>query len=429
MPEPLLKLLRYNQNSTSCYLIEWNDDCATVFNTLKQRPVSLPMMQASNFSYPLILELDACEYGIGCVLTQKYDKHKYVIAYASRTFNTVERNYSAVEREALAINQAKHAPYVLVNNLLYKVRHFNTYTDHRILGNKYLLVISKSLQQPLLQLAHDHPTVGHAGRLKTLHRLSSRVYWPLMRNDIFNYIQSCSTSQQYKYDNSPKANPMQLHTVLRPWHTIGIAIMGPFPPTFRQKRFLYGAPIYILSDNGPQFISTLFNEVCKDLGITRKFTANYHPQTNMTKRVNRNLKTLIAMYTQKSPGLWDKELQKSAFAIRMSINELIGNTPAYLNFGRDPLMTPLDLLLNKPTTNTSVITPEYKFLQQYRYELALTLRNTYELVREYSLVQKFSQKNKYNKHTSQRQFFVGDLVWIQIPTPQIDNTIGTITSK
>ncbi|CAF1266259.1 unnamed protein product [Adineta ricciae] len=88
MSEPHLKLLRCNQNSTSCYLIQWNDDCTTVFNTLKQRLVSSPMMQLPNFSYPFILELDACEYGVGRVLTREYNKHKSVIAYMQARHST-----------------------------------------------------------------------------------------------------------------------------------------------------------------------------------------------------------------------------------------------------------------------------------------------------------------------------------------------------
>jgi hypothetical protein len=42
-------------------------------------------MRTSYFNYPFILELDACEYGLGYILTQEYNNHKYVIAYASRT--------------------------------------------------------------------------------------------------------------------------------------------------------------------------------------------------------------------------------------------------------------------------------------------------------------------------------------------------------
>ncbi|CAF2133846.1 unnamed protein product [Rotaria magnacalcarata] len=86
-------------------------------------------------------------------------------------------------------------------------------------------------------------------------------------------------------------------------------------------------------DNGPRFVSQLFKDACDSLGIKRKFTANYHPQTNMTERVNRTLKEQIAIYAQNHSGLWDKEVQKLAFAIRTSINETTGETPAYLNFG------------------------------------------------------------------------------------------------
>ena len=160
--------------------------------------------------------------------------------------------------------------------------------------------------------------------------------------------------------------------------------MGPFPQTPRQKRFLlvivdyfarwveifalrnttttdianilineiicrYGIPLYILSDNGLKFVSQLFNDVCASLDIQRKFTANYHPQTNMTECVHRILKAQLAIYTERHPSLWDKEIQKLAFAIRTSINETTGDTPTYLNFGRDPLIL-LDLMLYQPIT-------------------------------------------------------------------------------
>ena len=60
-------------------------------------------MQSPNFSYPFILELDACEYGIGCILTREYNNRKYVVAYASRTLSAAELKYSSVQREAFAI--------------------------------------------------------------------------------------------------------------------------------------------------------------------------------------------------------------------------------------------------------------------------------------------------------------------------------------
>ena len=582
--EPLFKLLRGHQASSTRSSLEWTDHCTSAFEILKRHLTSPPIMQPPNFSYPFILELDACEYGIGCVLSQEYDNKTYVIAYASRTLTTPERKYSAVEREALAIVWAtkhfrqyleggpvivrsdckalqwlqtardptgrlarwamklspyhliiqhragsknpngdfmsrypvptspndpselnsvehsinilddttildeirfeqqkdprllriiqslttqsaplfnsKHAPYILINNILYKTRHFNSYSDQRALGTKHLLVVPHSLQSKLLQLAHDHPTAGHAGRIKTLYRLSNRVYWPSMRKDVFKYVQACPACQQFKPPNTTLVNPMQLHTVPAPWHTIGIDIMGPFPTTPRKKRFLlaivdyftrwielfplrhttashianilvnevicrYGVPSYILSDNGPQFISQLFNAVCNHLGISRKFTANYHPQTNMTERVNRTLKTQLAIYTHRHPHLWDQHLQQLAFAIRTSVNETTGDTPAFLNFGRDPQL-PIDLLTQPSGSAPISSTPDSETIRTYRQQLTESLRSTFQLVREHSDVQKLSQKAKYDRHTTNREFNIGDLIWVQIPIPLIDgNPVAT----
>ena len=282
-----------------------------------------------------------------------------------------------------------------------------------------------------------------------------------MRHDVLKYVQYCTSCQRFKYNNAPTAPPMQLYSVTQPWHTTGIDIMGPFPPTPHQKKFLlvvvdyftrwielfalrnttatdianilinkvicrYGTPSYILSDNGPQFASQLFNEGCSSLGIDRKFTANYHPQTNMTERVNRTLKAQIAIYAERHPGLWDKEIQKLAFAIRTSVNETTGDTLAYLNFGRD-LQTPFDLLLAQPKTTTLLNTPEHKFIRYYRTNLIKTLRLAFEFVRDHAEIKKITQKINYDYRTSNQQFVLGDLVWVQIPTSQIGH--NNITHK
>ena len=70
-------------------------------------------MNISNFEQSFILELDACEYDIGAILTEEHDEKKYVIAYTSRTLFTPERRYAATECEALTIVWAtKHfRPY------------------------------------------------------------------------------------------------------------------------------------------------------------------------------------------------------------------------------------------------------------------------------------------------------------------------------
>lgn len=351
----------------------------------------------------------------------------------------------------------KRQPYVLINDILYKIKNSNRHYNQRMLGIKHLLVIPKTMQNKVLKWAHDHPMGGHAGQQKTLFRLSNRVYWASMRKDIFNYVAACEDCQKFKYNNIPTATPMQLHEVLEPWHTIGIDIMGPFPVTSRQKRFLlvivdyftrwieafpmrittskevaevlidqvfarYGLPCYILSDNGPQFVSNLFSEFCRLMKIQRKFTANYHPQTNMTERVNRTLKPLIAIFAQEHPHSWDKEIQKLAFAIRTSVNETTGETPAFLMFGRDPRI-PLDVIIGDAIQGPPPINEEQEQIRDYKTYLMDKLRVAFNTVREHSEVEKLSQKMKYDKHTTQREFNEGDLVWVATTAAQIgDNS-------
>ena len=53
------------------------------------------------------------------------------------------------------------------------------------------------------------------------------------------------------------------------------------------------------------------------------------------------------------------------------------------------------------------------------------LRVAYDFVREHSEVKKLGQKTQYDKNTSSRNFVVGDLVWVQLPSPQVQNNVIT----
>ncbi|CAF2983748.1 unnamed protein product [Rotaria sp. Silwood2] len=85
----------------------------------------------------------------------------------------------------------KRNPYVLINDILYKVKNSNRHYNQREIGNKHLLVIPKSMQQKLLSWAHDNPSAGHGGQQKTLFRLTTRVFWNSIRKDVYNYVASC----------------------------------------------------------------------------------------------------------------------------------------------------------------------------------------------------------------------------------------------
>ena len=84
----------------------------------------------------------------------------------------------------------------------------------------------------------------------------------------------------------------------------------------------WGVPSYILSDRGSQFVSSIFEETCSRWNLRQKRTSAYHPQTNLTERVNRNVKAMIASYVQEKHKSWDKYLPEFRFALNSAVSPL-----------------------------------------------------------------------------------------------------------
>lgn len=94
---PLTRLTRKNARWA------WGPEEDTAFRALKKTLTSAPVLACPDFSRRFILQTDASTGGLGAVLTQHFEEGERVIAYASRTLNGAERNYSATELECLAI--------------------------------------------------------------------------------------------------------------------------------------------------------------------------------------------------------------------------------------------------------------------------------------------------------------------------------------
>ncbi|GFW49498.1 transposon Ty3-I Gag-Pol polyprotein [Trichonephila clavipes] len=95
----------------------------------------------------------------------------------------------------------------------------------------------------------------------------------------------------------------------------------------------YGASVKLISDNGPQFISDIFEHLSDRLGIRLVKTVVYRPQANRTERVNRDHVQMIANYVNDQHDTWDR-LREFAYAVRTAVNETTGKTPAELFLGR-----------------------------------------------------------------------------------------------
>lgn len=90
--------------------------------------MTAPVLTCPDFDRLFILQTDASTFVLGAVLTQNLEQGEQVIAYASRTLNQAEKNYSATELECLTVVWAiRH-----IRDYLESYR-FTVVTDHQFL--------------------------------------------------------------------------------------------------------------------------------------------------------------------------------------------------------------------------------------------------------------------------------------------------------
>lgn len=122
---PLDKLL----TKGSPDVIAWDPQTIKSFETLRDVLLKDPVLQLPDGELPYTLQTDASDTGLGAALLQPClrDPRKLApVAFASRTLKGPERNYSTVEKEALAIFWALQKFHIHLYG-----REFRLRTDHR----------------------------------------------------------------------------------------------------------------------------------------------------------------------------------------------------------------------------------------------------------------------------------------------------------
>jgi len=82
---------------------EWKKEQQKALKDLKVRLTGAPVLAFPDFSEEFVLQTDVRDFGLGAVLTQLHQGAERVIAYVSRRLVKAEENYSATEKECLAI--------------------------------------------------------------------------------------------------------------------------------------------------------------------------------------------------------------------------------------------------------------------------------------------------------------------------------------
>ncbi|KAG5883975.1 hypothetical protein JTB14_007504 [Gonioctena quinquepunctata] len=210
-------------------------------------------------------------------------------------------------------------------------------------------VIPRERRNDLIEEAHDPPTSGHMGVLKTYGRVSENFYWPKLRCDVVKYIKRCQVCAAHNGENKgPRGFMVPQPRVTRPWEIISKDLMGPFPKSSSGNQYILVvmdlfsefALTYPLrtATASALYIARMFSSFMRTYGVKIRYNAYYHPQANPTERYNRTLKRMLRVYVSDNHRKWDVNLSKVACATRTAVHESTNNTPYYINFGRNMIL-------------------------------------------------------------------------------------------
>lgn len=291
-------------------------------------------------------------------------------------------------RETVIQNPQYYANYRIENDILYKycARGINEF------DSRWKVVVPSDLRAEVLNECHDEPTAGHGGFFKTMGRVRQDYYWPRMAQDVRRYVGSCQICKMTKPSNELQRAPMgKQRDTDRPWRTISLDFMGPFPISNNDNRWLFvvvdsfskfvvltpmkngtaastievlknfvffrhSVPEIMLLDSGSQFRSNLFKKFADAFNVILWKNAFYHPQANPTEAANSTVVNAIRAYIKDElhHREWDVHLPQIECALNAAPHTSTSLSPHFVLYGEEMVLsgnTHRQKLDSEPTAN------------------------------------------------------------------------------
>lgn len=517
---------------------EWRSEQEAAFTKLRKALCSDSVLIYPDFRDPFILATDASNAALGAVLSQVRGGSERPIAYSSRQLRGPELNYSATEKELLAVVWATkqyrcyllgrkfklitdHAalrwllslrdPSSRLTRWSLRLAEFDYDVEHKPgkkhsnadalsrqvalvgtdqcvwsreklrqaqesdpwclqmvekeLGNAVIkdadgilywkkgprgqddwrLMVPQEMRAQVIERSHSSRWAGHPGIERTTELIRISYYWPCLERDVREFVQKCHACAKRKSPVGLKAPLEAPFMATFPFEQISIDIMGPLPRSKHGNKYLltmidhftryaegeaiseitaeetarvlvekiitrHGVPKRLLTDQGRNFVSRLFKETCKLLGICKVQTTPYHPEANgMVERLHRTLTDSISHFVRRDGTDWDRWVPYALMAYRSIPHSSTGYSPNFLMYGRE-LTSPAECW-ERPERRIGC--PELPPDQVER--LRDRLRVAHETARRQA-EKSWAARTKYcNKNRNRREFQVGDWVYLHVP--------------
>ena len=309
------------------------------------------------------------------------------------------------------------------------------------IGSKFKFVAPESQIGSLLYQAHDN--CNHFGRERVLQFLRN-VWWPKMKEDITNYLNSCETclrrkginnrgGQNLTGTNVKGQNPFEIlyidfvhmPTPSRHGHKYILTVIDSFSRFFiaipcHRDRAIDAAealvrlycrfgtrPKEVSSDRGTHFTGSVMTELHKLLGIKMSFHVAWHPESSgIIERQHRTLKNSLFITATERNCDWIDILDFCVYAMNAAYNRATKCSPFAVIFGRNPDLGLPTLTENDISSSNPV---------GYGMNVRVTLEKVHKFVRLSAFEADKNAVEKASKGKPPIKIVPGDIVYVKRP--------------
>ena len=307
-----------------------------------------------------------------------------------------------------------------------------------VLHHQGLPYVPELIRTELISRHHDDPLAGHFGIEKTLELVARKYYWETLRRNVENYVKGCDVCLASKaVRHKPYGDLQSLPVPTHRWKDLTMDFVTGLPISTDWKGDSYdsilvvvdrmvhykpvqttidapgvakvitnvivrhhGLPDSIVSDRGSVFTSKFWSSLCYFLGIKRRLSTVFHPQTDgQTERQNSTMEAYLRAFVNFEQNDWARLLPMAEFAYNNAKNASTGYTPFELNCGYLPRVS-----------YEEDIDPCSK--SKSADDLANELRELMAVCRDNLQHAQDLQKRAHDKGTQPRSYSPGDKVWL-----------------
>ena len=343
-------------------------------------------------------------------------------------------DYSGESAETKAYFHDWERLKIKINGVLYRV-----WESADGVETRHQILLPYVYRADVYKHLHESQIACHMGRRRTLHRLQKRYYWHKMADDIKLWIRTCEICQLRKRGGRPAKAPLTMYLAGVPNERVALDVLGPLNRSSKGNKVIlvmtdhfskytkvaampdqkaetvakafdrewisvFGTPRMVHSDQGSNFESEVFQEMCKLLQISKSRTTAYHPQGNsQCERFNSTLLSMMHAHARDNPKTWDVNLHHVVMFYNATKHTSTDVEPNRIMLGRN-----IDMPIDVTMPANPDVQPQSPC--EYVRKMERELRSTCMATREHLKRAATRQKKYYDRDCNLYKYKEGDMV-------------------